>query len=126
MDSSHTAALVIPELSESASVANVLPAMANNSLLSVGQLCNESYYVTFRLEGVTIFNSGGQAILKGVRDLGTGLCGINLRNNEPESPIASANNVYELRYTGALVNYLHKALFSPTKYALLRAVKTAI
>jgi hypothetical protein len=123
MDSSHTAALDIPELSESASVAHVFPAMANNSLLSVGQLCNEGYYVTFRLEGVIIFNSSGRAILKGVRDLGTGIWCINLRKNEPRSPIASANNVYELRNTGAVVNYLHKALFSPTKSALLRAVK---
>jgi hypothetical protein len=30
-----------------------------------------------------------------------------------------ANNVYELRNTGALVNYLHKAMFKPKKYALL-------
>jgi hypothetical protein len=123
MDSSHTAALDIPELSGSASVVHVFPAMANNSLLSVGQLCNEGCYVTFRLEGVTIFNPSGRAILKGVRDLGTGLWCINLRKNEPESPIASANNVYELLNTGALVNYLHKALFSPKKSALLRAVR---
>ena len=121
MDSSHTAALEIPELSEAASVAHVFPAMANNSLLSVGQLCNEGYYVTFKLDGVTIFNSKGHAILKGVRYLGTGLWRINLRN-EPQSLIASANNVYELRNTGALVNYLHKALFIPTKSALLHTV----
>jgi hypothetical protein len=126
MDSSHTAALDIPELSEAASVAHVFPAMTNNSLLSVGQLCNEGYYVTFKLDGVTIFNSRGHAVLKGVRDLGTGLWRINLRKNEPQSPIALANNVYELRNTGALVNYLHKALFSPTKSALLHAVKKAI
>jgi hypothetical protein len=31
--------------------------------------------------------------------------------------------MYELRNTGALVHYLHKALFSPTKSALLQAVK---
>jgi hypothetical protein len=80
MDSSHTAALDITELSEAASVAHVFPEMANNSLLSVGQLCNEGYYVTFKLDGVTIFNSKGHAILKGVRDLGTGLWRINLRN----------------------------------------------
>jgi hypothetical protein len=47
----------------------------------------------------------------------------NEAHYEPQSPIASANNVYELCNTGALVNYLHKALFSPTKSALLRAVK---
>jgi hypothetical protein len=71
MDSSHTAALDTPELSEAAYVAHVFPAMANNSLLSAGQLCNEGYYVTFKLDGVTIFNSRGHAIFKGVRDLGT-------------------------------------------------------
>jgi hypothetical protein len=32
--------------------------------------------------------------------------------------------VYELRNTGALVHYLHKALFSPTKSTLLQAVKS--
>jgi hypothetical protein len=31
--------------------------------------------------------------------------------------------VYELLNTGALVHYLHKALFSPTKSAMLQAVK---
>jgi hypothetical protein len=31
--------------------------------------------------------------------------------------------MYELRNTGALVHYLHKALFSPTKAAILQAVK---
>jgi hypothetical protein len=31
--------------------------------------------------------------------------------------------VYELRNTGALVHYLHNTLFSPTKAALLQAVK---
>jgi hypothetical protein len=35
-----------------------------------------------------------------------------------------ANNFYELRNTGALVNYFHKAIFIPTKYALLQAIKT--
>jgi hypothetical protein len=37
--------------------------------------------------------------------------------------IATVNNVYELRNTGALVHYLHKALFSSTKSAMLQAVK---
>jgi hypothetical protein len=33
------------------------------------------------------------------------------------------SNVYELRKTGSLVHYLHKALFSPTKSAMLQAIK---
>jgi hypothetical protein len=42
-------------------------------------------------------------------------------HQKPQQDVA--NNVYELRNTGALVNYLHKSLFSPTKSALLQAVK---
>jgi hypothetical protein len=71
MDSTHTASLDIPELSEAASVAHVFPDVENNSLLSVGQLCNEVYCVTFKIDGVAIFNHEGKAILKGHRDLGT-------------------------------------------------------
>jgi hypothetical protein len=47
MESSHTAGLNIPTLNTAASIANVFPGMANNYLLSVGQLCNEGYIVTF-------------------------------------------------------------------------------
>jgi hypothetical protein len=81
MESSHTAELDIPELNATASKAHVFPGMANHSLLSVGQLCDEGYIVTFK------------------------------------------RAVYALRNTGALVHYLHKALFSPTKSAMLQAVK---
>jgi hypothetical protein len=38
MDSTHTASLDIPELSQAASIAHVFPGMVNNYLLSVGQL----------------------------------------------------------------------------------------
>jgi hypothetical protein len=38
---------------------------------------------------------------------------------KPTITEAVVNNVYELRNTGALVIYLHKALFSPAKSALL-------
>jgi hypothetical protein len=72
MDSTNTAFLDIPKLSEAASVAHVFPSMANHSLLSVGQMCNEGYYVTFRIGGVTIYNSAEKSILKGQQDLNTG------------------------------------------------------
>jgi hypothetical protein len=62
-------------------------------------------------------------ILSGPRDLNTGLWRINLRQTNNHKPETIANNVYELRNTGALVHYLHKALFSPTKSAMLQAVK---
>jgi hypothetical protein len=61
--------------------------------------------------------------MSGPRDLDTGLWCIKLRRDNQQVHQPVANKVYELRSTGALVHYLHKALFSPTKSALLEAVK---
>jgi hypothetical protein len=102
---------------------HVFHGMANQSLLYVGQLCNEGYTVTFRNESVTIYNSQELQIFRGARDLDTGLWRINLHKEHQQPQWAVENSVYELRSTEALVNYLHKAMFSPTKSALLQAVK---
>jgi hypothetical protein len=123
MESSHTAKLDIPELNAAASKAHVFPGMANHCLLSVGQLCDEGYIVTFKQSAVTIYDSGNSQILSGPRDLNTGLWRINLKQSNNQKPEPIANNVYELRKPGALVHYLHKSLFSPTTYAMLQAVK---
>jgi hypothetical protein len=123
MESSHNADLDIPEMNAAASKAKFSPVMANHSLLSVGQLCDEGYIITFKQDTVTICNSGHSQILSGPRDLNTRLLRINLRRTNNHTPEPITNNVYELRNTGALVHYLHKALFSPTKSAMLQAVK---
>jgi hypothetical protein len=78
MESSHTAALDIPELNKAASIAIVFPGMENHSLLYVGKLCNEGYIVTFRNASVTICNSQELQILKGAHNSDTGLWRINL------------------------------------------------
>jgi hypothetical protein len=97
--------------------------MNNHSLLSVGQLCDEGYIVTFKQASVTICNSEKAPILSGSRDLNTGLWRINLKQTNNHTPEPISNNVYELSNTGDLVHYLHKSLFSPTKSAMLQAVK---
>jgi hypothetical protein len=123
MESSHTADLDIPEFNDAASKAHVFPGMAHHSLLSVGQLYDEGYIVTFKHDTVTICNSESSKLLSGPRDVTTGLWRINLKQTNKHIPNPIANNVYELRNTGALVHYLHKALFIPTKSAMLQAVK---
>jgi hypothetical protein len=123
MESSHTADLDIHEFNSAASKAHVFPGMAHHSSLSVGQLCDEGYIVTFKQDTVTIYDSGNSQILSGPRDLNTGLWRINLTQTHNHIPQPIAKNVYELRNTGALVHYLHKALFGPTKSAMLQAVK---
>jgi hypothetical protein len=123
MESSHTADLDIPELNAAALKAHVLPGMAHHSLLSVGQLCDEGYIVTFHQDTDTICNSENAKLLSGPRDVTTGLWRINLKQTNKQIPDPIANIVYELRNTEAVVHYLHKALFSPTKAAMLQAVK---
>jgi hypothetical protein len=93
--------------------------------LSVGHraMFEQSHIVTFRSASVTICDPQEFQILSGARDLDTGLWRINLTKDNQQLQQSVANNVYELRNTGPLVHYLHKALFSPTKSALLQAVK---
>jgi hypothetical protein len=100
MESSHTAELDIPELNAVASKAHAFPGMANHSLLSVGQLCDEGYIVTFKNASVTVCNSQKSQIMSGPRDLDTGLWHINLKQDNQHIPHPIANNVYELRNTG--------------------------
>jgi hypothetical protein len=73
MESSHTADLDIPELNATASNVHVFPGMAHHSLLSVRQLCDEGYIVTFKQDTVTICNSESSKLLSGPRDETTGL-----------------------------------------------------
>jgi hypothetical protein len=97
MESSHTADLDIPELSAAVSKAHVFPGMAHHSLLSVGQLCDEGYIITFQQDTVTICNSESYKLLSGPRDVTTGLWQINLKQTNKHIPDPIANNVYELR-----------------------------
>jgi hypothetical protein len=94
MESSHTAELDIPEFNAAASKAHVFPGMANHSLLSVGQLYDEGYIVTFNQAAVTICDPDNSQILSGARDLNTGLWRINLKHTNSHIPEPILNNVY--------------------------------
>jgi hypothetical protein len=123
MESFHTADLDIPGLNAAASKAHIFSGMAHHSLLSVGQLCDEGYIVTFQQDTVTICNCDSSKLLSGPRDATTSLWRINLKQPSKKLPNPIAKNMYELRNTGALVHYLHKDLFSPTKADMLQAIK---
>jgi hypothetical protein len=84
MESSHTAQLDIPHLNAAAFIAHVFSGIANHSLLSVGQLCNEGYVFIFKEASVTVCDSKKFQILSGPRDLDTGIWRINLeQDNTP-------------------------------------------
>jgi hypothetical protein len=73
MKSTHTATLDIPQLRKSAKAAHIFPAMENNSLLSVEQLCDEGYFVLFSRDEVKILDEKQKIIMKVNRDCATGL-----------------------------------------------------
>jgi hypothetical protein len=130
MKSTHTAVLDIPELSKSATAAHIFPAMEKNSLLSVEQLCDEGFSLLYNVNEVTIMDSMQIILMKGSRDSYTGLWRINLCQNKnscitapAQTQIQSVNNVYYLRNTGVLVNYLQKVMLSCTMSALIHAFK---
>jgi hypothetical protein len=105
MESSHTADLDTPECNAAKSKAHVFPGMSHHSLLSVGQLCDEGYIVTFQQDTVTVCNSDNSKLLSGPRDVTTGLWSINLKQPNKTIPDPIANTVYALYNTGALVHY---------------------
>jgi hypothetical protein len=61
----HIASLDIPEFSKAASIAHVFPGMENSSFLSVVKICNEGYYITFRIDAVTIYSSAEKSHFEG-------------------------------------------------------------
>jgi hypothetical protein len=63
MESSHTAEVDITKLNAAASKAHVFPGMADQSYLTVGQLCDEGYIVTFKQAAVTISDSDNSQFL---------------------------------------------------------------
>jgi hypothetical protein len=87
-------------------------------------------FFLFSTNGVKILNEKQKNIVKGPRDHATEKWRINLLQKNPTCTISqppyqphSANNMYALCNSGALVNYLHKAMFSCTKSDLVHAIK---
>jgi hypothetical protein len=64
--------------------------MENNSLLSVGQLCDEGYSVLFSISEVTVLDSKQKSLLKGSRDSNTGLWRINVCKKKVQTKYETA------------------------------------
>jgi hypothetical protein len=54
MYSTHTAELDIPHLPLAARQVHIVPNLASHTLLSIGQLCNTGYDITFNANAVTV------------------------------------------------------------------------
>jgi hypothetical protein len=67
IQSSHTCNLLLTDLPPQERQAHILPGLVHNSLISVGQLCDNGYSVTFTQEQVT-GSKNGKCVMYGSRD----------------------------------------------------------
>jgi hypothetical protein len=125
MAATHTALLpddgVLPPLSTIARRAHVFPSMTNNPLLSIGQFCDDGYNATFTSDAV-LLSKEGQTFSIGTRNHINGLWTVDLNStttttlgppNAFPSSLPLVNSAQAMKTLPDLVQYLHRACFSP-------------
>jgi hypothetical protein len=124
MKGSHTAALnpqhlPIP-LNNQARQASVQPHL-KKALISLGQLCDHGCdYVLLDKHYASVIKDGVTTVI-GLRDPATGLWLIDLEKSGPPAPLIKhqakhlslANSAYEQKTKVQLIDFLHRACFSP-------------
>jgi hypothetical protein len=119
--SSHTCNLLLTELPHQARQAHILPGLVHNSLISVGQLCDNECSVTFTHDQVTVSRKGKE-VMYGSRDAKSRLWRVNLNQKmKPES--AQCDHAHDKNNQKDLINYLHAACFTPVKSTWIKAIK---
>jgi hypothetical protein len=101
--------------------AHNLPGLVHNSLISVGQLCDNGCDVTFTQEQVTV-SRDGKCVMYGSRDPGLRLWRVDLKKKF-ETKNAQCNHAHDNSNQKYLINYLHAACFSPVKSTWIKAIK---
>jgi hypothetical protein len=121
IQSSHTCNLLLTDLPHQSRQAHILPVLVNNSLISVGQLCDNKCSVTFTQDYLTV-SRNGKDVMYGSRDPKSRLWRVNLKRNMT-TKIAQCNHAHDNNNQKDLINYLHAACFSPVKSTWITAIK---
>jgi hypothetical protein len=119
--SSHTSYLLLTDLPPQARQAHILPGLAHNSLISVGQLYDNEYSVTFTQEQVTV-SKNGKHLMYGSRDPKSRLWRVNLKEKF-ETKHVQCNHAHEKNNQKDLINYIHAACFIPVKSTWITAIE---
>jgi hypothetical protein len=120
---SHTCNLLLTDPPPQAWQAHILPGLVHNSLILVGQLCNNGYSVTFTQEQVTV-SKKGKCVMYGSRDPKSRLWRVNLKNIFETNQV-QCNHAHDNINHKDLINYLHAACFIPVKSTWITAIKHA-
>jgi hypothetical protein len=121
IQSSHTCDLLLADLPPQARKAHILPGLVLNSLISVGQLCDNGCNVTFTQAQVTV-SKNGECVMYGYRDPKSRLWRVDLKQRF-ETKEVQCNHAHGNSNKKDLINYLHAACFSPVKSTGITAIK---
>ncbi len=114
----HEAELNIPGLPLAAQHGHVVPHLATQPLLSIGQLCDAGCDVAFTASMVTISHNNS-VVLQGQCTAKSKLWELNIC----PPPTASANAALRTASAADLVAFAHAALFSPALSTLEEALR---
>jgi hypothetical protein len=121
IQSSHTGDLLLTVFPPQAHKAHILPGLVHNSLISVGQLCDNGYSVTFTQEQVTV-SKNRKYVMYGSRDSRSRLWRVDLKQRF-ETKQVQCNHAHANSNQKNLINYLHAACFSFVKSTWITAIK---
>jgi hypothetical protein len=121
IQSSHTCNLLITDLPLQARQAHIRPGLVHNSLISVGQLCNNRCSVTFTQDQVTV-SKKVKCVMYGSRDPKSRLWRVDLKKRFETNQV-QCNHANDNSYKKDLINYPHAACLSPVKSTWITAIK---
>jgi hypothetical protein len=120
IQSSHTCDLLLTDIPPQARKAHILPGLVHNSLISVGQLCDNRCSVTFTQEQVTV-SKNGKCVMHGIRDPRSRLWRVELKQRFETNQV-QCNHAHDNSNQKDLIKYL-SACFSPVKSTWITAIK---
>jgi hypothetical protein len=121
IQSSHMCNLLLTDLPPQARQAHILPVLVHNSLISVGQLCNNGCSVTFTQDQVTV-SKNQKCVKHGSRYPKSRLWRVDLKKRFETNQV-QCNHAHDNSNQKDLINYLHSACFSPVKSTWITAIK---
>jgi hypothetical protein len=121
IQSSHTCNLLLTALPPQARQAHILPGLVHNSLILVGQLCDNGCIVTFTQDQVTV-SKNEKCVMYGSRDPKSRLWRVDLKQKFEKNEV-QCNHAHDNNNQKDLISYLHAARFSPVKSTWITAIK---
>jgi hypothetical protein len=120
IQSSHTCDLLLEDFPPQERKAHILPGLVHNSLISVGQLCDNGCSTTFTQEQVTV-SKNRKCVMYGSRYPSSRLWRVDLKQRFETNQVC--NHAHDNSNQKDLINYLHAAWFSLVKLTWITALK---